>query len=131
MSRTRETSLALCEAWGSTPRIEERVSEIPSPDLDPTARTEWLMRVMGDRWSNLEPELQRWRDGVIEALREFEEDTVIFSHFIAINVAAGNAIGDDRVVVFLPDNGSITIVETGAAGLTVLRYGSEASTLIG
>jgi broad specificity phosphatase PhoE len=131
MARTRETSLALGETWGRTPRIEERVSEIPSPTLDLAARTEWLIRVMGDRWLNLESELQRWRNGVIEALLEIDEDTVIFSHFIAINAAVGKAKGDDRVVVFLPDNGSITIIETGTAGLAVLRYGSEAATFIG
>jgi len=131
MARTRETSLPLAETWGLTPRIEERVSEIPSPTLDLTARTAWLIRVMGDRWSNLGAALQRWRKGVIEALLEIDGDTVIFSHFIAINVTAGEATGDDRVVVFLPDNGSITIIETGAAGLAVLRYGSEAATIIG
>lgn len=131
MARARETAQALCEVWGRSPRLEKRVSEIHSPALDLAARTEWLIRVMGDRWSNLEPELQRWRDGVVEALREIEEDAVIFSHFIAINAAAGKAAGDDRVVVFLPDNGSITTIETGAAGLAVLRYGEEAATFIG
>ena len=131
MARTRETSAALEDIWGRPPRIEQRVSEIPSPNLDLAARTEWLIRVMGDRWSNLGAELQRWRKGVIKALLEIDGDTVIFSHFIAINVTAGEATGDDRVVVFLPDNGSITIIETAAGGLAVVSYGSEAATFIG
>ena len=85
---------------------------------------------MAAKWPNLQPQLQSWRSGVIEALCSLSLDTVIFTHFIAINVAVGNANGDDRVVNFLPDNGSVTIIEANESILNVIQQGLEAKTEI-
>jgi broad specificity phosphatase PhoE len=125
LSRAQETAKRLLDIWGCTQRIEERVGEIPSPTQDLIGRTHWLQDVMGKRWSNLEEDLLSWRQGVIEALLALETDTVVFTHFIAINVVVGVATGDDRVVCFWPDNGSITIVEADGSSLTLIERGQE------
>jgi broad specificity phosphatase PhoE len=83
---------------------------------------------MGDQWSNLDPNLKVWRREVIEALCSWETDSVVFSHFIAINAAVGHATGDDRVVSFRPDNASITILETNGNNLFLIERGAEAVT---
>ena len=129
MARARETARPLAEIWGLTPRIETQVTEIPSPD-DSTNRIGWLESVMAAKWPNLQPQLQSWRSGVIEALCSLSLDTVVFTHFIAINVAVGQANGDDRVVNFLPDNGSVTIIEANESILNVIQQGLEAKTEI-
>ena len=49
------------------------------------------------------------------ALRPFATDVTVFCHFIAINVAVGAALGDDRLIVFRPDNGSITKIAANNA----------------
>ena len=51
---------------------------------------------------------------VIEALREISEETVVVSHYIAINVAVGSAIGDDRITCFRPDYCSCTVLDVTA-----------------
>ena len=58
----------------------------------------------------------------------FSYAAVIFSHFIAINVAVGHATGEDRVRVFRPDNGSITTFETDGGTLRLITLGREAET---
>ncbi len=125
LSRAQETARPLSDIWGCPRRIEERVGEIPSPTEDLMGRTEWLQGVMGKRWFNLGEDLHSWRQGVVEALLALSVDTVVFTHFIAINVVVGAATGDDRVVCFWPANGSITIMEADGSRLTLIERGHE------
>ena len=129
--RAQETAQPLSDIWGCTLRIEERVGEIPSPTKDLMHRAQWLHEVMGQRWSNLGRNLHYWRQGVVEALLALDADTVVFTHFIAINVVVGVATGDDRVVCFWPDNGSITIVEANGARVRLLERGDEPAREVG
>jgi broad specificity phosphatase PhoE len=57
-------------------------------------------------------------------------DTVVVSHFIAINAVIGACTADDRLVIRSLDNTSVTIVETTPDGLVLLEAGHEADTLI-
>ncbi len=134
MRRTQETARPFAAQWGTTPRIEPRISEIPSPSEDLEARKEWLSGVMAGTWNQSAAQragahdLIAWRRGVIEAIREVREDTVFTSHFIAINVVVSHLLGDDRVVAFRPDNCSITIVENDGGALRLVTLGREAAT---
>jgi hypothetical protein len=83
---------------------------------------------MASRWRELQPELRHWRADVVAALLELTEPTAIFTHYIAINVAVGEATGDDRVVVFAPDHCSLTVLEVADNHLRLIDRGAEAST---
>ncbi|MBW1780987.1 MAG: histidine phosphatase family protein [Deltaproteobacteria bacterium] len=124
-ARTRETSMPLAEIWNVTPTVDERIGEIPSPVEDLADRLRWFQKVMALRWLDVDANLKAWRRGVIEALHECEEDTVLFSHAIAINVVVGEATGDDRVVCFWPENSSITTVDATQSVLRVIHRGVE------
>lgn len=135
LRRCRETSEPLAKAWGLEPRIEPRVAEIPSPDLSLAERGAWLRRIMTGTWSETlsdaaNPDLVGWKQSVADALLGLKEDTVIFSHFIAINAAVGHALEDDRVICFKPDNCSITLFETAGNSLKVVEQGGEAETKV-
>jgi len=71
LSRTRETSRPLAEIWGIEPQVEKRVGEIRFPSGSQSSRVQWLQSIMGDKWSNLDPDLKTWRREVIEALSFF------------------------------------------------------------
>src|ERR1051325_7599179 len=111
LKRAQETAAPLAKLWRCEPSIEQAVSEIPSPTADLQARVAWLRDFMAGSWRNATPALAAWRESVIAALANIGKDTVIFSHYIAINVAMGAATGGDRVVVFSPDNASVTLFE--------------------
>jgi len=130
LKRARETADPLAKIWQVVPRIEPGVGEIRFPDETPANRVHWLNKVMADRWPNLDRSLQEWRQDVIESLCSIAADTVIFSHFIAINVAVGFAGKDNRVVCFRPDNASITILETNGKKLNLLKRGEEADSRV-
>ena len=134
MRRTRETADAFLQCWGGEARIEPRVSEIGFPTPGLKERRAWLMEIMAGRWSDPAArdaegvDLDAWHKGVIEALKEIPESSVITSHFVAINVAVGHLLCDDLVVKFRPDNCSITIIEKVGGNLRLVETGREADT---
>jgi broad specificity phosphatase PhoE len=137
MRRCRETAAALCELWNCEAQIYPPASEIPAPPLDPALHREWLGGAMGGTWAQLHNAAPLgainyldWRRSVIDALLRVPHDCVIYTHFIAINVAAGAASGSEQVVCFRPDHASVSIIETQAGRLRVLELGREADTPI-
>ena len=127
LRRARETAAPLARLWNRTPVIEPAVAEIPSPKgMSLEERVVWLRGLMGGSWRDVTPELARWREVCIAAITERSDDAVIFSHYVAINVLVGAALGDDRVVVFSPENCSVTLLDTNTGPLRVLLKGSEA-----
>ena len=93
-------------------------------------RVEWLRAAMGGTWAELGPRYTEYRDRVVQALVELPTDTVVFSHFVAINVAIGAALGDDRLVIRSLDNTSVTVVDVVEGRLHLVEGGREADTLI-
>ena len=129
-ARARQTSEPLATLWGQDVTIEPRVAEIPFPTTDLAERSRWLSRAMAGTWLDLGPDLLAWRDALVECVSSQRQDCVIFCHFIAINVAVGAATSDDRVVIFQPDNGSVTSFDNGNGALRLLHLGREAKTRI-
>lgn len=131
LKRARETAEPLARRWQLPVPIERAVAEIPSPaGLDLAARATWLRSFMEGSWRDASLGLAQWREELITALMAVPHDTVIFSHFIAINVAAGAAERDDRVILFRPDNCSVTILDVDAGGLRLVERGREAETKV-
>jgi broad specificity phosphatase PhoE len=133
MRRCRETAEVLATLWKTEAWIEPRVIEVPSPVTDLKERHLWLRGIMKGDWETADegaPALKGWRTHIIEALKGLQQDTVIFSHFIAINAAASYATHDKRVVHFMPDNCSVTLFEADRGGLRLLERGREMVTRV-
>jgi broad specificity phosphatase PhoE len=126
LARARETAAPLAARWKRVPEIEPAVGEIPSGSKSLAERAAWLRSFMTGSWRDAPFELAQWRENVIAALLARQEDAVIFTHYVAINVAAGSALGDDRVAVFSPDNCSVTILEIDGEKLRLVEKGHEA-----
>jgi broad specificity phosphatase PhoE len=127
LRRTQETAQPLARLWSRTPIIEPAVAEIPSPKgMTLEGRAIWLRNLMAGSWRGVTPELAEWREACIASVAGLTNDTVIFSHYVAINVLAGGATGDDRVVTFSPDNCSVTTFETDGVILRLVEKGGEA-----
>jgi len=127
LRRARETAAPLAALWQVDPVIENAVAEIPSPKgMILEERVTWLRNLMGGSWRDVPRDLAIWREHCIGTVTAISRDTVIFSHYVAINVIAGAASNDDRVVVFSPDNCSVTVFETDGTNLKLLEKGAEA-----
>ena len=98
-------------------------------------RVPWLRAAMAGRWSDLGG---AWIDYRHDGRRPHHDagspptgDSVVVSHFVAINAVIGACVGDDRLVLRSLDNTSVTVVEADAAGrLVLVEAGAEADTLI-
>lgn len=130
LKRATETAQPLRQQSGVEIQIDDRVAEIPSPGLSLEERGPWLREVMQGKWAEQSATLQQWQQNLIEFLVGIESDTAIFSHFVAINAAVGAAQDDDRVLIFRPDNGSITTLETDGQTLRLVERGREGETKV-
>lgn len=130
LQRCRQTAAPLLACWGVDARLEPRVAEIPSPrGADLEARGLWLRDLMRATWSAGAPELDPWREQLVQCLLDVGTDAVVFTHFIAINVIIGRATRDDRVACRHLGNCSVTLVEAGSGGdLRLLEWGVETAT---
>lgn len=131
LRRCRETAAALSARTSQSVTIEEAVAEIPSPEgIEMADRVEWLRLAMAGTWSALGGRYTAYRDLVGKTLAGLGQDTVVFSHFVAINAAIGLATGDDRLLIRSLDNCSVTRLRVTDGRLQLLEGGREADTLI-
>lgn len=137
LRRCRETAVALEQSWDRVAEICQPVAEIPAPPLGLSARHAWLMLAMHGTWEELQqsapagsPDYLQWRSTLLAHLNSLRQDCVIFTHYVAINVAVGAARGSNAVVCFKPDHASVTTIETNGSSLRVVQLGREADTLV-
>ena len=132
LRRCQETAAFIGVRWGVTATVEPLVAEIPSPEgIAMSARIEWLRSAMAGDWLALGPRYVAFRDGVAGFLASLTTDTVVASHFVAINAAIGVATGADAMVIRSLDNCSVTVIDVGDDGqLHLVEGGHEADTLI-
>ena len=133
MLRCRETAAPYEARLGAPARVEARVSEVATPP-GLADRRAWLAQCFpfaegapGRDWASLEPALHAWRAEVLAALAEIEADAAIFSHFIAINVIVGAAMGRGDTIVCRPGHASITIVRAERGALHLEALGEDAT----
>jgi broad specificity phosphatase PhoE len=131
LRRAQETATPFAQMRGVSAKIVRAVAEIPTPsEVALEHRGDWLRAVMAGKWSDAERPLQDWRAQVIEYLLRLPRDTAVFSHYVAINVAAGAARHDDRVTVFAPTHASITILDATPRGLEEVELGRAGETTV-
>ncbi len=126
LRRTRETAGPIAAAFGLTAEMREEVAEVFAPDMPAEQRIAMIGPFMAGRWSEQADDLRAWRRRVVDTLIQLgletaaaDGDLVVVSHYIAIGVAIGEALGDDRVVPVPMANCSITTIEAGHGGLTL------------
>jgi len=130
MRRCQETAAPFARLIGRAAQLEPRVSEAPTPPGVGDRRA-WLQQNFPRQggaarsWDDLDTHLRDWREDVLSYVRAIETDTVAFSHFIAINVIAGAALGRDETIVCKPNYASITEIEVAPTGLRLVRHGAE------
>ena len=135
--RCQQTAFPLATAWKKDVVINPAVGEIPSPEgYTLENRVEWLRAAMATTWSEVARESGEkyadYRRTIASEVADIAEDTVIFSHFIAINAVIGAAVGDDRVLIHHLDNCSVSVFDADGNGGLILREvgGEDANTLI-
>ncbi len=128
MRRCRETAAPYETMSGSAALIEPNVSEVATP-TGVADRRAWLAENFPWRggtpvsWSSRPAELRAWRQDVLAWANALRQDCVVFSHFIAINVLVGAALGRDETIVCAPNYASITELAVDHGVLSLVQLG--------
>jgi broad specificity phosphatase PhoE len=140
LRRCRETALPLERLWQQPAQVLEAVAEIPSPPVHLPDKQQWLKQAMEGTWQELRdsappdspdsPDYLAWRETLLSSLARISRDSVIYSHYIAINVVVGAAQSRDEVVCFRPDHASVTCIEASGESLKVVELGRERGTSV-
>ena len=131
LQRARQTAEALERHWGTMALVEPCVGEIPAPTDDLAERHVWLQQAMGSTYADLGPRFTSWRTMVAAFLLHLRADTVVVTHFVAINAVLGVASGDDRVMSSAVGNGSITTLDHDHDHFEVIEVGTaDADTVV-
>ena len=132
LQRCRETAEPLAATWGAPATILEAVGEVPAPPISLSERQAWLRKATAGTWAEMKrdapagsPDFDAWRAALLGALRGMTRNSVIFSHYIAINAVVGAAQGDDRVICFRPDHASVTTIEVDSGAISVRELGRQ------
>lgn len=134
--RCQQSAEILAEAWGVDFQLELRVTEVPSPMSDPTARSRWLHGLLGQTWSQMRAQgellkhgyttqLMQWQHNLQQVVQDCQQDVVIYSHFFVINALLSLATGQQQVAASLPDYGAIFHFQYSESGLLLVSKGAE------
>ncbi len=91
-------------------------------------RKNWLQEVFKKNISDLDKPQQNWQSNILLTLKDLSEPTIIFSHFMVINIVVSTLKDDPRVVSFYPDNCSITELKSDEGKLNLISTGNELQT---
>lgn len=132
LRRTQETATPIAAALGLEPELREEVAEVFAPEMPVPERRAFIGPFMAGTWADY-PDFHWWRRRVVATLLEMgraaagaRRDLVIVSHYIAIGVAIGEALGSDLVVPVLMANAAITSIEVRAGRLQLIEACSTA-----
>lgn len=132
LTRCRMTAAPLGSRWGRAPAVVDAVRELPSPGRDGEARSRFLAGFLKSRWpdalTNEGTWLADWREGLVCTLTALDTDTVVVSHYVAINVIVGLAAGSELVTAFRPGHASVTVIDQSRGQFTLVELGAEAET---
>lgn len=133
LRRTRETAEPIARALALESEIRAEVAEVFDPAMPAEARRSMIGPFMAGLWREQTGHLRDWRKRVVDTVLEAglaaaaaNQHLVIVSHYIAIGVIIGEATDDDRVVPQPMANASITTVNVGHGGFTLLEAASTA-----
>ena len=131
LTRAKETSEPLSKEINVPVSINPLFAEIPSPGINLSERKEWLQKIFKMKISDLEMPQKKWKDSIITELKNLDKPTIIFSHFMVINIIVSYLKESDLIVSFYPDNCSITNLSKNSKGeIELIKLGSELQTEI-
>ena len=131
--RCQQTAQPFATAKNTPISIHQEVSEIPTPsNIAFEERGPWLQQAMAGTWQQLGQQFVDYKNNIGNFVKNLQHDTVIFSHFIAINAVIGYATSNDNLMVARLDNCSITtFLIDDNKNLTIVDTGNEATTTVG
>ena len=128
--RCQETAEHLADALSLVAVVEPDFIEVPTPE-GIEDRVTWLQGVLAGTWDEAPRVVQAWRETMLSALSNLPDNTVIFTHFVAINAIVTGLEETSHVTSFRPNYCSLTQLQRQpSSSFHIIRKGTEAGTRI-
>ena len=130
LKRAIETAEPISKKLSKEIEIKESFIEIPSPGIEMSERPSWLKEMFSREVDQFEKPQADWRDEIISVTHSFKSPTLIFSHFMVINVLVGYLQRSNKIVTFYPDNCSVTKMSLNQGILSLEEVGSSQESVV-
>ena len=107
-TRAIETSKPLAAKFQKKISIDEIFDEIPSKGIPNDIKQDWLRKIITMDKRSLPSEIKRWDDEIYKRVISFQNNSIIFCHFMVINSILSNLTKSETILYFHPDYVSIT-----------------------
>jgi probable phosphoglycerate mutase len=128
--RAIETSNFLAKKFSKDVKTNSTYSEIPSTGILMKDKMEWLGSISSMPIEDLPLEVAAWRKEIITSLLSIKNNTIIFSHFMVMNVLASYANGEQRLLSFYPDYTSFIKIVLRNGSIYSIEFDKEKKTKI-
>lgn len=106
--RAIETSTPLAKKYKKKVVIDEIFDEIPSKNIIGIDKRAWLSKIVKMKKSDLPNEVLMWEEKILRNINSFENNSIIFCHFMVINSIVSSITKSNSILFFHPDYVSIT-----------------------
>ena len=105
--RAIETAKPLAEKFEKEVFIENIFTEIPSPDVEPENKQEWLKGIIQMDKKDLPKKILNWKNNIFLNTKMLSQNTVIFTHFMVMNALLSELTSNANLLYFNPDYTSV------------------------
>jgi broad specificity phosphatase PhoE len=127
LKRAQESAAPAAKLLRQSVTLEPRIGEV-QPSAGVTDVKAWMREnfsaISAKKWTDIDPRLQQWREGVLAAVRAINADTAMFTHYVAINVIMGAALQNDATATCRPDFASITEFKVERGDIQLVYLGT-------
>jgi len=127
--RAQQTAMPLSERLAKDITVLEPFREIPTP-VAREERQAWLNSIARKSWGAQHDMVITWRTAMLNQLRQIDQSTVVFTHFMVLNAIVSELTAEDKVVCFLPDNASVTTIQLKNDKLELVELGRQLRTIV-
>ena len=128
--RAMETGKPLSDKLGKSILSKSLFAEIPSPGISLKERKTWLRAIFDKNLTDLDSPQKNWYKEIINELGKISKPTIIFSHFMVINIIVSHLSKSKKIVSFYPDNCSITKLKKTSDEIELINLGIELQTIV-
>ncbi len=105
--RAIDTARSLAKKFEKELIIENIFTEIPSPNIEPKNKQDWLKNILQMNKNDLPENITMWKDNIISKTRAFSQDSIVFTHFMVINALLSELNSETKLLYFYPDYTSL------------------------
>ena len=129
-ARAQMTAEPLVKEFKKELIIDDTFSEIPSDNIKPSKKREWLTDIMKMNIEDLPTGVVDWRSAIHKKTLAASQNTIIFTHFMVINSLVAELIASQNLLYFYTDYTSITKLIISDGKVKEFFIGGEKKTTI-